>query len=447
MRYILKFGLLLYLLLTLYTIYIITFEWNKINLLLVFIIFSSLNYYTIWKNKSELFSPQFFLSLLFYISYILPVYFLSIGYKGNNLYGEFDMFNNHDLISQALWISFFGYMGVLISLRFFKNYQYSILKKISKSIYVHKFNYFQLFLCLLWFVFSAFIRIRFNLGAAGRVPNIQFAGVLQYIFYDGNLILFSYLLLGALKHPNIKKLLLVILLGFILVFTQILLGWRGSIFNLILIIFSIIWLFANINKLKLRIPKPLIVIIVFLIPITMQMGNNVRNQSVNEVENEITSVLDFFEYTSMRKQGLTRLIYVVANNKKDYTLFNDFFFIDLYKMDRSVVNYIDENYHGISRYISHSVGGSGVGTTYLLCGIFGVFISFFLLSTFLILIYNSIKRSTNNDLQIIIYSSVLTIIMYAVSENFDISVLKRIFVVLLLSIFWGIILFRRKRVY
>lgn len=445
MKYLVRIGLLLYLLLTLYTIYIISVRWNDFNLLIIFILFSSTIFLVLKNNIKDVISPKFFLSFIFYISYILPIYFLGIGYSGNFLLREVELFRDHNLMSQALWISFFAYVGILLALKLFNSTQSKILNKFSKKIFIRKLKYSHLFFVFCWFLFSAFFRTKFNLGVAGKQPTIQFAGLLQYLFYDGNFVLFSYLLFSTFRYFDLKKLFIVILLGLILVFTQVLLAWRGSIFNFILVAFSVFLMINSANKIIFKIPKLLIIMLISIIPLTIEMGDSIRSSGVVYQGPKVSNTFyDSFERISMRIQGLTRLMYVVSNNKTDYSLFNDFFFIDLYKMKTSAVNYIDENYHGISKYVSHSVGGSGVGTTYLLGGIFGVFISFFLLSYFLLRVYNGIKKSFNADFLIIVYANLLPIIMYAIAENFDLSVLKKIFSILFFSIFWGLILTKKK---
>lgn len=139
----------------------------------------------------------------------------------------------------------------------------------------------------------------------------------------------------------------------------------------------------------------------------------------------------------MRRQGITRLAFVFTKANLPFTLTNNFFFLDLIKNDISSTKYIDYNLHGILLEQSHSVGGGGVGNVYLSFGILGVFISYFLLAVFYNKIYFSIAKSRNNIFLIVLYSQMIVILPYYISENFGTDVFKFTFVIIVLSFVFG----------
>ncbi|GHV04237.1 hypothetical protein FACS189416_2130 [Bacteroidia bacterium] len=184
--------------------------------------------------------------------------------------------------------------------------------------------------------------------------------------------------------------------------------------------------------------------LIVLVPFTMQFGNKIRGEYHETEIQYATSVYSFFEKTFMRNQGLSRLMVVIYNNEEHYTPFNDFFVFNLMNNDFTATKYIDKNYYNIPVDQHHSQGGSGVGCLYLDLGMFGVFIGYFLFALVFLYIFNSLSHFKDNDFYIVVYANLAILARYALQENFGIEILKRIFVVILMSLFWLYVL-RNKR--
>ena len=258
----------------LYTSYLILFEVESLSLFIIYFLFILTLFKAFKRSISKPFSPLFIFSFWFFFSYITPLPYLINGYSGSASY-KTDLFYDPFVLMQALAIVFFGLFGAYLGSNKKKGNRISFMINLSNKIRFHSLKLHHLILAFLWFVLAFIIRFNFKLGIAGEQPTIPFAGVLQYIFLDGSFIIFSYIFLKALEKKG-TYLFFAFFLGLLIVVSQALLGWRGTIFKLINLIIVLSW-FTMHKNFSLNLPKKYLVIILITVPIFMQIGNTVRD--------------------------------------------------------------------------------------------------------------------------------------------------------------------------
>jgi hypothetical protein len=433
-----KLGVSIYIIFNLCIAYVLIAGNAIFDLFNVFLLFGTVVFIIYQITKNDIFSPLSIANIFFYISFVCPLFFL--------FSRDIDVALNSVVIAKSLLISLIGLIGFVCG---------SVIKRKKTNIFPKKWmdrpirndiSYISHSVLLLWFSFSGYLRYYFKLGVAGEHPLISFAGIFQYLLYEGNIILFSYSLLFSLKSKDKRKIILSVISGLVLVITQAILGWRSAIFSIFIISFLLMGLSIKFSLNKKNNTKLIILLFVILIPILVKFGDTVRSEK-NQVVGEFAksnTVFDFVEKILVRQQGLTRLMVVVSNNTDDFFL-NDFFIFELNNQNISPTQYIDMNYYGVKEGVAHSVGGSGPGCLFLSLGTIGVFFGYFILGLFISTVYASMKVFHNRECLMILYASLINYLPYAIAENFGIiETLKKIFVFLFFSIFWNYFFMKKK---
>ncbi|MDA8957078.1 hypothetical protein N9H31_00845 [bacterium] len=381
-------------------------------------------------------NPFFIGAFLFYITFVFPI--LVVGIINTIEASGFISFAFNlegSLFSKTLWVINIALAGYIIGIKITNIF---FVKKNKKFFKIEKVSKVNLFLVIIWFVFSGFIRYKFSLGAAGRDATIgSYVGVLQHLFYTGNIILFSYYFILCIDAKNKHLFRYVIILFLILITTQISLGWRGTAFTLGLLCFILYIIFNKPDKLVFS--KKIIILALALLPISAILGNYSRSQALTGTKTEYaTGPSEFIEKIFFRQQGLTRLLVVMQNNDKDF-LTNDFFITELNKKNISSTKYIDENYFFIKRGAKNSFGGSGPGSTFLMGGALFTFFTFLMIGVIISYFYNKMQIQ-NKIIYVIIYANSIIILRAILAENFGLYIIKVFITLALFSYAYNYIL-------
>jgi len=384
------------------------------------------------RSDYKFYSPLFIGAILFYVTFIFPMLIVALlnGIKASGLI-SFTFNIEPSLFSKTVWIINIAmaayFVGVKIGSYFFRSKQ-EVKFQIKK---VFKIEYF---LAILWFTFSGYIRYRYSLGAAGRNATIGNVGILQHLFYTGNLVLFSYYFLFSIDNKNKSHFIYVIVLGLIIIATQIYLGWRGTAFSLAILCFLLYKTFNNPNKLIFS--KTIVVLGIAILPIATTLGNYSRSLSLTNSKIEYASgPSQFVQNVFFRQQGLSRLLVVMNNSDKDF-LTNDFFITELFRKNISATNYIDWNYFGLKRGVKNSFGGSGIGCAYVMGGAVFTFYIFLFVGISIASCYN-LMQSNSSVIYVVIYANLILLFRTILAENFGLYIIKVLFVVGMFSYFYS----------
>lgn len=284
-------------------------------------------------------------------------------------------------------------------------------------------------MCLGAIIFSGIIRITFHLGEPGVQPNFPLAGVLQFVLYEGNIVLALWYLSRALQGSIINIVLGLSLLAAIALI-QALLGWRGGVFLMIIAGFGI-FLLQDTNQ-KYRSPFWLILLGLAAVSL-VNLGNQVRAEKLGGDSAYAKSEEGFITRILYRGQGTSRLAEIVKYFG-DISATNDSMYKELADANLSATRFVDRELYGIQKNQSHSVGTSGPGGPYVNFGLLGVFIAYCGLGLFYKLIYNLIQASnTNNPSARIMYSYLIIIATQTQSENYGLLQIKSMLVITVLT--------------
>jgi hypothetical protein len=248
---------------------------------------------------------------------------------------------------------------------------------------------------------------------------------MQYICYNGVLVLCLFFLAQGMRQSNIYTILgLIALLGIVL--TQVLLSWRGGILHVLIMTFFVFR--GNQIQLKDKMFKPFIWLILLTLcaPVFIQYGNSVRSEKLGGDKKFAQSASSFIFNVMNRTQGTTRLA-VVVNDMQELKMTNDFKFIELYEKGLSTTRYIDIKLYGVLPNQSHSVGTSGLGGPYIACGLLGVIFAFFIFGALYRSSYECLKLgNSKNVFGIVWYSTMSFFLLDTLTENFNLSSVKYI---------------------
>jgi hypothetical protein len=274
-------------------------------------------------------------------------------------------------------------------------------------------SYLGYILCLAWLTLCGLIRMKFHLGEPGVQPNLPFAGVLQFAFYEGAIIVALWYLSRSLQSSIIHILLgLSLLAGIALI--QSLLGWRGGIFAMLMAGVGIFIL--QDASVKTRSPVWLAALAVR----ASKLGGEAEYAKTEE---------GFLTRVLYRGQGTSRLAEIVKFYG-EVTATNNSTYKELAEKNTSAREYIDRELYGIDKSQSHSIGTSGPGGPYVNFGLVGVFLSYLFLGLVFKFIYNLIWLSNvNNPIAKIIYSYLILTAVQTQSENYGLLQIKGIFAI------------------
>ncbi len=269
------------------------------------------------------------------------------------------------------------------------------------------------------------IRLHFHLGEAGVQPSVAYAGYLQYLLFNGVLLMCLWFLAQGLVQGRIYLLLgLSLLLGVAL--TQALLGWRGAIFHMLILAFIIFWYQKKLHHRQKIHSFGWLILIVIMTGSLVQLGNAVRSQTAGGEKGYAATKEEFVEKIATRAQGTTRLAAVVEYfGPISFT--NNFLITDLFAKEMSTTAYIDQKVYGVEPHQSHSVGTSGPGGPYTAMGVLGVLISYGLLGGFYRSAYGNLffkKKASGNIVAIVFYAVLISSLFGILAENFGLSIIK-----------------------
>ena len=440
----LKITLVIY---VLYLVYLILFTLNSVLFLSVFSVLVTLLLSVLFKTRRSPFSPKFIISFWFLVSYVFPLAFLINQVESNYLLGDKSMYSNVAILTESMIVVLIAYVGVLLATNIRLKKTFVLWKKTINRISKGSLNYLIIIICFVWFVLSYFLRKEYQLGVAGSQPIItSYAGVLQYLLFNGNIVILSYLFIYCFKNKK-KYLFPVLLVAFTLIASQALLGWRGDVIKILLLLVSLFY-FVKIsmkkinNKLttrkkSIKISKKYVYISLILIPLMINMGDLNRSEKIGRGFQE-TSILKYLTKFMLRGQGLTRLIYVVNEEDSSFSLTNNFFFLKL--EDMSSINYIDRKLYNIDPKYSNSTGGGGIGNSYLSMGLLGVFFTYFMIALVYHVFYNRLINMGLNPFLVVCYGQMMMLLPNYIMENTGLFMLKEFLVIILLSYFYGVLI-------
>ncbi len=275
-------------------------------------------------------------------------------------------------------------------------------------------------------VIAGIIRIKFHLGEAGVQPSIQMAGYVQYLLYNGVLVLCLFYLTQGMRQGNLFT-----FLGLIPILTvaatQVLLSWRGGIVYVLITIFFIFW--NNQIQYRKKKMKPLLwlLALIILVPSFVQYGNSIRAEKLGGERNFADTKGDFVLNILNRSQGSTRLA-VVVNDVGPLTFTHGFMFVDLFDRGITTTKYIDLKLYGILPDQSSSVGTSGPGGPYIAFGLLGVMIAFSLYGALYRSGYECVKNANKDNVLGIVWYAITALLLFdTMSENMNISDIKFLF--------------------
>jgi hypothetical protein len=289
----------------------------------------------------------------------------------------------------------------------------------------------QFVFVLIWVLLGAAIRLYFNIGKATEESVIKIAnltGIIQFMFKDGSLILMGLLLYRSFEQRGIFMIeSYLLLVGYVV--TQLLLGWKGAILKVFILLVILLWYQQYWQR---RRTFTWALIMILFIPLTVQIGYSVRTRyytgrSVKYSE----SPIDFTLKAVTRLDGNTRFAKVLEHETigQGISFTNGFKLITLLRNGMTAMQYSDIYVHRIALERKTSTGASGPGGAYIGLGILGIIIGYFLLGGVYQSVYKLIDSLSCPVLAIVLYGLMTSMLMGFFSENFGVSeFLKRLFI-------------------
>jgi hypothetical protein len=286
------------------------------------------------------------------------------------------------------------------------------------------------------------VRIAFHLGEAGIQPTIPYSGYFQYVLFDGvKLACLWYLAQGLRQGAAYSFLGLLLLVG--IAWTQVLLGWRGGIVHVLIVVFIVFWYHLLVVRKTSVTLLVWAVAVAMLIPVFVQAGNAVRASRLGGEQEYAVSASDFLDKVLMRGQGTTRLAAVVQL-VGPLTWTNDFKIRELQKQGLSTTEYVDQQYFLVDPTASNSFGTSGPGGVYLAMGIFGVISAYGLLGMLYRVAYEYMRSSIGrNPLAVAWYATMAHALFGAASENLNLGTAKLLLSLTAFLVLFSLLLLRR----
>ncbi len=312
------------------------------------------------------------------------------------------------------------------------NTRFNPVRRIIGTAYSTRETSIALYLGLLVFlIVAAGIRSYFHLGEAGIQPAIPYAGVFQYLLYQGPLVMCVWFLAQGLSQKRIHALLgLSLLVG--LAVTQALLGWRGGILYVLIIAAVPFWYQFKRNDGQDHYSMGWLMILILLSWSIIQLGSVVRTERLGGELVFTKGKEEFITNVFLRAQGTTRLAEVV-NHFGPLSLTNNFLIEKLLSRHMSATVYIDRVVYGVKPTQAHSVGTSGPGGPYTALGLLGVLGSYFLIGAVYRWSYfgmTDYSTSRVNVLGVVLYAFLIFMLFEILNENLGTNALKMYFAIL-----------------
>ncbi|MES2406653.1 MAG: hypothetical protein V4528_04935 [Pseudomonadota bacterium] len=379
-------------------------------------------------SRKDIFSPPGLFVIACFQAFGLNIPFFAAGYLSTTNITQNVLFTGDASMGDGTLVKMMVIL-LLAELSFIVGYLLPVYKLIPLSrvlnagIPTKKVTVFSFLILAIVVVVAGFIRIKFHLGEAGIQPTIEMAGYLQYILYNGVLLLCLYYLTQGMRQGSLFT-----FLGLVLILavaaTQVLLSWRGGIVYVLITIFFIFWNNQIQYKRKKMHPLVWLLCLIILVPSFIQYGNSIRAERLGGSSIFATSKEEFVLNILNRSQGSTRLA-VVVNDIGPLSLTHGFMFIDLFKKNMTTTRYIDQKLYGVLPYQSNSFGTSGPGGPYVAFGLLGVIIAFALYGALYRSGYECMKSANkDNVLGIVWYAMTALLLFDILSENINISNVK-----------------------
>ena len=349
------------------------------------------------KSRFKIVRPDVYLSLMAFISFILPQLYIT-----------------DSVHWQTSFTFFIGFIAFNIPF-LFKTRTSQKYKRIFNIDYTIKprlkiFSKFYLPIVLLILYFSTFFRIKYSVGLPGYKPNIQYAGIYYYFLTTGIFVLISSYFLFVQKSGKGKILFIIML--FLYAIYQSILGWRQGVFDIIILL--TILTFSLQIKLKNSFKIFTSLILFASIFITVYLRNMSRGSN--------KSLIDIWDRLFGVKYLDSVVGYFVKNTNHDIW-FNNFFFTKLNQMNISTADFHNHVILGGSVDFINGSARTGFGTIYMLFGLSGVFVVFLLLGIYYKKLYYYYTELKFNAFISIFYGFNFIILQRIIVEQFDIGVI------------------------
>lgn len=407
------------------------------DVLVAYVLYLILGALGLWGARRDLLAPTGAFILVAFSGYGMNIPLIVVGYI--NLGGL-----DNATLTKVMYILLCAQVGFMLG-ALLPNTRFNPMRKIIEvSCSLRETSVVIFVILMLLLVGAAAIRKSFHLGEAGIQPSIPYAGVFQFLLYQGPLVMSVWFLAQGLAQKRIHAFLgLSLLIG--LAVTQALLGWRGGILYVLIIAAVPFWYQFKRGEMQKRYSMGWLIILIVLSSSIIQLGNGVRTERLGGESAFTKDNEEFIEKILVRAQGTTRLA-EVTRHFGELSFTNGFLIEKLLAKDMSATTYIDREVYGVKPTQSHSVGTSGPGGMYTACGLLGVLGSYFLLGGFYRWSYfamTSYETSNVNVLGVVWYAFLIYMLFEVLNENFGVNALKVYFAVLI-QVYMLKILLKRK---
>lgn len=281
------------------------------------------------------------------------------------------------------------------------------------------------------------VRHIFRIGVAGEVPQVAFAGVLQYLCYLGPTLAALWYFGLALRERNLPHVMLAVC-GLVLIgVIQATLKWRGSMLSLsisAMVLFSLCTSGLGIrerhwNRHWITILLASCVVLAVAAAGTFEFGQRNRAEYDGATYEAVTPGV-WLDQRLRRFQGLPRLAAVVDHFGISGA--NRFFGFELIREDLSTTAYADRRIFRIPKDAITSNGTSGPGGPYIMAGVLGVLAAFFLWGGFWASVHAHVTQS-ESLVGYAFFASSTSLLTHTMNETFGLDILKALVAAIVLS--------------
>ena len=354
-----KIALGLMLFYTLATTLIIAFHSTNRSLVCWHLLACFVCLFLLLVSHRDLLSPRGISVIFYFFAFILPVpFFIAVSDLATN--GP-----TPDELIKTLALSLLGLVcfaiGTIWTLD--RMVRPMVRSVVCCSLRLRPVSLLEFLIILLWVATGAAIRLSLGIGMAGVRNSFGYAnvaGLLEFLFRDGSIVLIGLFLYRALSAGRIW-LIGSFLLASGFVATQLLLGWRSGIKEILIVGFVVFW-YQHLRVTGQRRSMVWILVLVCAAPVTISVGNAVRTKRESGFAQEYSEgSWDFVQKITMRMDGHARFAGVLAHETSGdhLSLANGFQFVDLFQEGISTDNYADRYVWGIDPRRVHSMGASG----------------------------------------------------------------------------------------
>lgn len=411
------------------TYVLIKYDVSK-SLFLIYEIICLLSIIVLINCKRDIFSPHGLAVIFYFITFIAPVPLLV---TIENTLLSLDI-SSEDLV-RTVSLSFLALISFLAGSEIRINKSIIGLSKIipSQKKLIPAGNTEFLFI-MIWLIIGAVIRLVFKIGVAGVQSNLEYGkliGIIQYVFMHGSLVLIGLFWARSCDRGPVAKIQF-FTLSAILTFTQLLLGWRSGIKEIMILVFIIYWYRRKENIFDMRF---IIVIISILltIPLSFNLGSKWRATNLgSEAEKYAENSMGFLQSIAFRSDGHTRFAGVLAHETGGNKLswFNDFKIFELMNEGISTNRYADLEIWGVHLDQIHSTGSSGPGGAYIGLGIMGIIIGYLLIGAFYGTVYRIMYSAYDTAPSIVLYAILAIDLPKLFSEHFTIVAMAKQYLII-----------------